>query len=428
MTTDQKRRPLVAAAQVALLAVFCLVLTGPFDVPDPVRVGPAFSWTIVCLGLCVPVLMLEWLDGGWRRTALDWPIGAYVAIVVVTGLTGVDPLHTLGWSLSLAGYVAVFLAAVCAVRRTPGFAPGLLLCLVPGPFLVLVLATGYHAEVGLLTRPKLYPSPAGWFGYPEIATLAVVLFALVVAAVQTARRPAPLISGLILAALTLAELALLYARGGWLAAAVVLAAAATIIATRAQVARIAVAGAVLAVLAGTFVMKNQMLRQLAVGDPTPINGYQLELATPKMRLDLWRRTGRMIADHAATGVGLGNFQQVFESKYNPEINIDGRRGVHAHNLWLQQFAETGVAGGAIYLGVWVLAVALAWRAARRQQSFATAATFLVLTALAASNVTTNMFYMQGLASGRLYSLAWMLFGLTAAQTETLRGPSQRRDA
>jgi O-antigen ligase len=229
-------------------------------------------------------------------------------------------------------------------------------------------------------------------------------------------------------AITLGAIALLYSRGAWLAAAAVLAVCPTIVVTRAQVTRIAVAGVVVAMLAGLFITKNQMLRQLAVGDATPVNGYQLELATPAMRFDLWRRTGRMIADHPLAGVGLGNFQQVFESRYNPELNNDGRRGVHAHNLWLQQYAETGAFGGTVYLAIWVWAFWRAWGAARRDQSFAAAGALLGLTALAVTNVTTNMFYMPGLASGRLYALAWLFFGLIAARRSGGENLADRRGA
>jgi O-antigen ligase len=137
------------------------------------------------------------------------------------------------------------------------------------------------------------------------------------------------------------------------------------------------------------------------------------VATPEMRIHIWTRTLVMIRDAPVLGVGLGNFREVFESKYNPEVGGDGTRGVHAHNLWLQQFAELGVAGGIAYAVLWFHVAWIGWRQVRRRPGFVPLAPLLSLTALAVSNLTTNMFYLTGGASGRLQSLTWVLFGLVA---------------
>src|SRR4029079_629272 len=74
------------------------------------------------------------------------------------------------------------------------------------------------------------------------------------------------------------------------------------------------------------------------------------------RLDIWRKTTRMIEDYPVAGVGAGNFQAIFEPIYNPYLNNDLRRGGHAHNLWLQQAAELGIVAAVLYLALWAAAL------------------------------------------------------------------------
>jgi O-Antigen ligase len=414
MTSDYTPGTAVRAAQAVCLAGFLLLLMGPFDVPDPLGVGADFSWALICLAAAVAVLTPEVIARGWPVTRLDWPIAVYVAIVVATWVTSVDRSHTLISALALAGQIGVFAAVVAVARRIAWVPDAILVFLVGAIFLILLVATAYHADAGLLTRPKLYPIPAGWTGYPQLGTLAAIQFALLVAALQVGKRRSAIAASATLLVVCVIELALLYARGAWLAAAVVLLAAPLVLVSWKQARRAVLGLCIVVGLTAAVTMWNPMMRRLLLGDQSaPLNGYYLELATPEMRLEIWKRTLRMIGDHPVMGVGLGNFQQVFESRYNPDVNNDGRRGVHAHNLWLQQFAETGVPGGTAYVVLWIGALLLAFRAARAAPAFATVGAFLSITALAASNLTTNLFFLPGLVSGRLHSLGWVLFGLAA---------------
>jgi O-antigen ligase len=408
----------ITVVQGVCFAAFTLVVLGPFDIPDPLGVGAERSWTAVCLATAIVVLGLECAARGWPSTRLDLPIATYVVIALITALAGVDRTQSFVWLASLAGQIGVFAAAVAIARRVPRAAAVWMAGFVGVAFVDLLLATAFHADVGLMTRPKLYASPAGWIGYPQLGTLAVMQFAVLVAALLSWRDRAAALSAVGLLIVSVVELVLLYARGAWAAAACVVAVSLTAVASPRHLRRAIVALALLGVLGAILAAGNPLLRRLIIGDATtPINGYNLELAPPEMRFDLWRRTVRMIADHPLAGVGMGNFQQVFETVYNPEINGDGRRGVHAHNLWLQQFAELGVAGGLAYLWLTGLAWWMAWRAARRDHEFAQVATLLALTALMASNVTTNLFFPAGLIAGRLQSLQWILFAFAVALPE-----------
>jgi O-antigen ligase len=206
----------------------------------------------------------------------------------------------------------------------------------------------------------------------------------------------------------------------------VLAAAGVLLVSRGGVKRALAATCAVIIVGGALATTNPTLKRLLTGGGSAvIEGYEIHVAPAEMRLDLWRRTLHMVRDHAITGVGLGNFRSVFETVYNPEVNNDLRRGVHAHNAWLQQFAELGVFGGAAYVALWAWIFVLAWRRAFAGPDFVSVAVLLALVALVASNMTTNMFYLPGQAPGRLYSLTWVFFGLAASSASRGSGPGTR---
>ena len=369
----------------------------------------------MCLSAALLILVAEWRRNGWPSTRGDWALMLYVVTALLTTITSVDRAQTLTWLLALAGQIGIFAATVSVARHNHAFTRFWLVTFVVAVCLLLLLATEYHAEVGFLTRPKLYPSPEGWTGYPQLGTLAALQFAVLAAVLVTERRPLPLVCATVLLVIGLVELGLLYARGAWLAAGLGLIALPAVLSSWKQARRVLVAATVVCLLTASAVAWNPMLRRLALGDTTAdLNGYTLELASPEMRFDLYRRSARMARDYAMTGVGLGNFQRVFESVYNPEVNNDGRRGVHAHNLWLQAYAELGVFGGTAFLVLWIVMLATAWRYARQRQDLESIGVFTMLVVLAGTNLTTNMFFVPGLVGGRLHSIQWILFGLVMA--------------
>ncbi|MCX5687491.1 MAG: O-antigen ligase family protein [Candidatus Omnitrophica bacterium] len=65
------------------------------------------------------------------------------------------------------------------------------------------------------------------------------------------------------------------------------------------------------------------------------------------RLNYWNTAIAIIKDHPFLGVGPGNFQKVF-LKYKIGLSTDTR---YAHNIFLHQWAETGILGffGIFYL-------------------------------------------------------------------------------
>lgn len=418
--------------QLLTLLLWLVVLIRPSDIPDPFELGPSLSWTAICLAAAGGIWIAELAAVGAAprglvrvRSGLDWPLAIYLAAVALTSIWSTNHQGTLVAGLALAGHVGMFYATVLLIRRAAWLGEAVLALLVAALAMLLTIALAFHAALGLLTRPKDYLEPAGWSGYPELAVLGVVQFGLLVGALQTASGRSAFASAALIA-VNLIQQVFLYARASWPAMALI-GIVATVLAVcgakqaRRPLIRLALVLAVTAVLGGLLVALNPTLRYLArvslQGEQawsTAPAGLALEVAAPGQRIDLWRRTVRMIGDHPFVGVGLGNFREVFERDYHPEIAPDGRRGVHAHNLWLQQFAELGLAGGTAYVTLWVALFIVAWQRARAALSFASVGVLLALVGMAASNMTTNMFYLTGGASGRLQSLTWLLIGIAVA--------------
>lgn len=415
----------IVSFQVVVFSGWLILLLAPFAIPDPFDLGPALSWTAICLAAALLTWLPDLAAGAWPSTPFDPILAAYAVIVALTSSISVNHHQTLIAVLACLGNVAIFYATVAIARKESATIERVLVFIVFAIALLLLLATAYHAELGLATRPAEYPIPEGWSGYPELSTLGLVQFGLLAAAVQTAGTfwIAVAASGLLL--VNVLEIVFLYNRAALVAIPVVaaLGVAATLRPGRWK--RVLLVPALVVVLGSIAAVSNPTLRFLAyrtvTGNPGGDEaGFVPGVAVPESRLQIWQRTIRMIGDYSIHGVGIGNFRQVFESTYNPELNPDGRRGVHAHNLWLQQAAELGVPGGLIYLLLWIAILVRGWRAARSNASFVTVGLLLAIGGLALSNVATNMFFLTGSASGRLHSMTWMLFGLVAAISGTRR--------
>lgn len=83
------------------------------------------------------------------------------------------------------------------------------------------------------------------------------------------------------------------------------------------------------------------------------------------RLAHWQAALGMILDHPWLGVGFGNYGAAYE-QYRT-LRWANPLG-HAHNYYLNIFAETGILGLLAYLGVWVAIVVHALRAAGRRNT------------------------------------------------------------
>lgn len=85
-----------------------------------------------------------------------------------------------------------------------------------------------------------------------------------------------------------------------------------------------------------------------------------------LRADLWRCAVNMGLEHPLFGVGPGQFGREYRTCRTP-VEVDDRLGT-AHNVYLNTFAETGMVGMAISLGLGITIVLVWWRRWRSEPS------------------------------------------------------------
>ena len=83
----------------------------------------------------------------------------------------------------------------------------------------------------------------------------------------------------------------------------------------------------------------------------------------------WQAAINMLTDHPWTGVGFSNYQPVYE-QYRL-LNWPMPLG-HAHNIYLNMAAETGLVGLALYLSLWITIFVVTFRTLRRTHGLARA--------------------------------------------------------
>ncbi|MBQ9479485.1 MAG: O-antigen ligase family protein [Selenomonadaceae bacterium] len=120
------------------------------------------------------------------------------------------------------------------------------------------------------------------------------------------------------------------------------------------------------------------------------------------RFLIWRSTVEMIKDHLIMGVGFGEFEQNYKSKYISDDAKERWQG-HAHNTYLQLWAETGVIGLTIYCALFGYILRWSWR--RRANHYAAMIFFSTLGFMLYS--LTDYTY-SSFSAMRVY---WFVFGI-----------------
>jgi O-antigen ligase len=168
-----------------------------------------------------------------------------------------------------------------------------------------------------------------------------------------------------------------WSRGGWIALAVALMAVVGLRDRRATVVAIA-AGLVLIValfFAGTGWLPATVANRVSdlgsyVAGPDPA---RTEITDENFavleRLAHWQAGLKMFEDHPWLGIGIGNYAVAYE-RYAPPHWYEPLG--HAHNIFINFLAETGVTGFVAFVCFWLGAWRLAWRASRRNQDYASA--------------------------------------------------------
>jgi O-antigen ligase len=299
------------------------------------------------------------------------------------------------WSEAVQWYLAgaVFLL-VSTVATTPARVRLIALAFVAGALASIVVGltgSGLSTTAGALdlaTRQRF----SGGAGDPNyLAAGLVAAIALVAGLIAAVRDPLAKL-GLVATALALAAaLAATESRGGFVAALCAIAAAIALARERrAETAAV-----------GLFAIATVTIALVALSPAGWERATTLD-ATGTGRTELWRVATRMAADHPLAGVGVHGFQQEAEAYVLQPGNLTfvdkiAERPSVAHNVYLQQLAETGVAGLLLLLCVCAACLVASQAAAgrfraggdRAMAALATATTVAMVGMLAAAVFISN---------------------------------------
>jgi O-antigen ligase len=301
------------------------------------------------------------LDAGGAVRPVMLALGVFLVWLTLSvawsGNRSVAWKETKDWYGAAAAFflVATALGSARTVRLVAfAFVAGALIAVVVGLSGHGGLTTTADA-VDLATRRRF----SGGAGDPNyLAAGLVAAIALAAGLLPSVRDPIAKVGvGAAIAALALA-LAATESRGGIIGAAAALVVAVGL--ARGQRAEAAAFGVFVVIAAGAFFLASPSALERA----TNFNGGG------GGRTELWLVAWRMSEDHPLVGVGIANFR--FEShNYVREpgslkfVRLIVDEPLVAHNVYLQQLAETGIVGLALLLSVIAACLTAAVRAARR---------------------------------------------------------------
>jgi putative inorganic carbon (hco3(-)) transporter len=370
---------------VGLVVLAAAIPFGDF-LPLPIRYANAID-------LLVALTIAGWLAQGiaqrevsFRRPSLLWQLA------ILLGIGALSLLQARSWSegipelLKWVEFAAIYLVATQVLgRRHVWWVVGALLAagmvevgLGAYQFLrqvgpeAFILAGRFMRAYGTFRQPNPY---AGYLGY--LVPVAVSLTLASGWLWWRSRKPIGVLVGLVCGITSLAlviGIGLSWSRGSWIALAAALLAVMAARNRRSAVA-VAVAGLVLLVilmvagaawLPGALAARVSGLGSYVVGpDPTQTEITDDNFAALE-RLAHWQVGWRMFEDHPWIGVGIGNFGTEY-AHYAPPHWYEPLG--HAHNIFINFMAETGVLGLAAFLLFWLGAVRFTWQSARRLEGF-----------------------------------------------------------
>ena len=349
--------------------------------------------SVNAIDLLVALVIAGWLAQGiarrevlFRPPPLLWPLAALL------GVGALSLLQAGSWSegvpelLKWVEFAAVYLVATQVLhRRHVWWVVGALLAaglvevaLGAHQFLrqagpeAFVLAGRFMRAYGTFRQPNPY---AGYLGY-----LVPIAASLALAGGWSwwrSRRPIDLVIGAScgLASLTLiVGIGLSWSRGSWLALAAALLAVLGLRNRRAAIVALIVGFGLIAILlvTGTTWLPGAIWERVSglssyVAGPNPA---RTEITDDNFavleRLAHWQVGWRMFEDRPWTGVGIGNYGTEYE-RYAPAHWYEALG--HAHNIFINFMAETGILGFAAFLLLWFGALRMAWRSAGHLRGF-----------------------------------------------------------
>jgi len=370
---------------VGLVVLAAAIPFGDF-LPLPIR-------SVNALDLLVALVIAGWLAQGiarrevvFRRPPLLWPLA------ILLGIGALSLLQARSWSegvpelLKWVEFAAVYLVATQVLgRRHVWWVVGALLAaglveVALGAYQFLrqvgpeafILAGRFMRAYGTFRQPNPY---AGYLGY--LVPVAVSLTLAGAWLWWRSRRQIGLLVGVACGVTSLAlviGIGLSWSRGSWMALAAALLAVMALRNRRSAVA-VAVAGLVLVAIllvAGTTWLPGALSERVSglgsyvvAPDPTRTEITDENFAVLE-RLAHWQTGWRMFEDHPWIGVGIGNYGTEY-GQYAPAHWYEPLG--HAHNIYINFMAETGILGLAAFLLFWLGALRFAWRSAGHLQGF-----------------------------------------------------------
>lgn len=311
--------------------------------------------------LAIPLLVFVWLAGlsltqaeSWREGLPEWLKWAEFAAVYLVGCQILTP-RSARWLIA-ALLVAVSAEALLGAYQ---FARQV------GPEAFVLLGRFMRAH-GTFRQPNPY---AGYLGYllPPAVSLALA------AAGQWRRRRTlreAVAAGIFGSVGGLLALGILmsWSRGAWLGAAAGLLATVGL-----RNRRTALLGLLAALLLGLLIATaGRAALPGSIGDRlSDLGGYfggpdpaRTEITDANFsvleRLAHWQAGWRMFEDHPWLGVGIGNYAVAYPAYRLPHWYEPLG---HAHNVFINFLAETGVLGAGAFLAFWLLTPIMLWRRA-----------------------------------------------------------------
>ena len=120
------------------------------------------------------------------------------------------------------------------------------------------------------------------------------------------------------------------------------------------------------------------------------------------RFLMWRSALYAIGDNPLTGVGFGNYEAAYREKYISDEAQERSQG-HAHNVYLQFWAETGLPGLILLCGLFGYILYWSWRRAGNFYGLIIFASTLDLMLYGLTDYTLSSF-----SAMRVY---WLMFGV-----------------
>lgn len=285
------------------------------------------------------------------------------AATLLSGLSSPDPV----WSLRLFGdyygyrMVGLYVVLVCVRDKRR-------LCWLAGlTMLSISLNNIYTVGLGLF-RPATN-RPAGFMSYmAQAGILSAAIPVFLLAAVYLRKRSWRQMACL---ALIIATAAILYnaTRGAWIAAGITAPVGAFLLVEDKKKWLFGCFAAFIA-LAGCFAVSPRLQHYGSTF-------HSMEYQSNHERMLIWQSAFHMFEDHPLLGVGFGQFEDAYHTKYiSPEAKEPGLG--HAHSNVMQMLGERGALGCLAFMGMWVYFVVFGIRGWLRERNIAYLAWFAIV--------------------------------------------------